>query len=124
MANVLTNLGEIPIFCLPSALGNKTKVFKLSHDGSSGPETILTPATGNSIALCGMLYQEATAHNLTLYSGANIHVTLERVANDGLYLPLGKPAFATIAGEALRIDASAAISSMLLYVVEFSATSI
>lgn len=71
------------------------------------------------VAVMGMKYAEASAHNLIWKSGSNTLVTEEKPANTIVDARIGRPLFICNKGESLILQCgTAAISSMLMYILE------
>lgn len=119
MANTATAKTALPI----QVCGVNVVPYVVSIDTVDTDLTVRTAANDKAmVAVVGIMFSEGTAANLGLKSDSgNTYVTLELAANQGLYLPLsGDVCFATQPGEDLIIRSSAAISSMLLYVIDTS----
>ena len=124
MANTATTLTAIPMAMSSGRMGfSKVTPVVCTFDTTGADLTVFTPTLStNYAAIIGMIYEEASAHTLILKSGTTTYVTLERTSYDGVGLPLGTGGFFIIGaiGEALKIQCgTAAVSSMLLYCVEF-----
>jgi hypothetical protein len=124
MANVATALPAIPV-ALNSNYGGYSKVTPVvcTFDTTASDLTIYTPTATNYAAIVGIVYEDASAHSLVFTSGSTVLVTLERTTFEGLSLPIGMsgPLIVGKFGEALKIQCvTAAVSSMLVYVAEFS----
>lgn len=93
--------------------------YVCSFDTTASDLTIVTPASGKMAAVVGMFMSEANAVNVTFKSGSTTLWVPEFAANQAVYDKLGNGASViTQPGEALVIQVSAAVSSMLLYVVQ------
>lgn len=124
MANVATTLSAIPMAMSSGKQGfSQVTPVVCTFDTLNTDLTIFTPALAtNYAAIIAMLYEEASAHTLTLTSGSTQYVTLERTTFDGIGLPLGTEGFIIVGGlgQALKIQCgTAVISSMLVYCCEF-----
>lgn len=81
--------------------------------------TVQTPLATNRIFLVGLNFSETSAVNLQLISNNTTIHTLELGANQGTWDKVGNGfIFATKTGEALKLQASADISSILIYTIE------
>lgn len=102
--------------------GNLTVVpYVVSFDTGGQDLTIRTPATGKMIFLVGMFMSETDATNITFKSGSTTLVVPEIAANQGILVPIKNHVIlATQPSEALKMQVSVAVSSILLYVVEGS----
>lgn len=93
--------------------------YVVAFDTTSSDLTIRTPSSGNMVCIVGMQMSETNAANLIFTSGSTQLLTLELAANQGVYDPIDEGAsFCTQPSEALKIQTSAAITNMLLYVIE------
>lgn len=124
MANVATSLTAIPMAMSTGRQGfSQVTPVVCTFDTTGSDLTIFTPAlTTNYGAIIGLVYQEASAHTLTIKSGATTYVTFERTTFDGMYEPVGQGGFLIIGGkgEALKLNCgTAAISTLLAYCCEF-----
>lgn len=124
MANTATTLTAIPMAMASGQQGfSQVTPVVCTFDTVDSDLTVFTPAlTTHYAAIVGMLYEEASAHTLTIKSDTTTLVTLERSAYEGVGLPLGTSGFIVVGalGKALKIRCgTAAVSSMLLYCVEF-----
>lgn len=124
MANVATALDPIPMAMSTGQQGfSQVTPVICTFDTTASALTIFTPTlTTNYPALIGLVYQDASAHTLTITSGSTAYVTLERTTYDGAALPLGTSGFIVIGqpGEALKLTCgTAAISTLLAYCCEF-----
>ena len=124
MANVATTLTAIPMAMSTGRQGfSKVTPVVCTFDTTGEDLTVFTPALAtNYAAIIGMVYQESSAHSLTITSGTTVYVTLESTTFSGVGLPIGTGGFFVIGGkgEALKIQCGTnAISSMLIYCVEF-----
>jgi len=123
MANVAT--ARTPVgMAMSSGLQGFSQVTPVvcTFDTLSSALTIYTPAAGNHAAIIGLVYQEASAHSLTITAGSTALVTLERPASAQIIHPVGTTGFIAIGakGEALALTCTTAvISTLLAYVVEF-----
>jgi hypothetical protein len=83
--------------------------------------TIVTPATGKMACVVGAFGAETSATNVTFKSGTTTQVIPELATNQGFLLPIANHALVcSQPGEALKIAASVAISSLILYIVQAS----
>ena len=81
--------------------------------------TILTPDAANRVFVVGLIFGETSATNLQFKSGSSAIFTLELAANQAVYDKVGDGfMFATKAGEALKLESSAVLSSVMISVVE------
>lgn len=124
MANVATALSPVPMAMSTGRMGfSQITPVVCTFDTTGSDLTIFTPAlTTNYGAIIGMVYEEASAHTLTIKSGSTTLVTFERTTFDGMYLPVGQNGFLALGnkGEALKLNCgTAAVSSMLVYCCEF-----
>lgn len=124
MANVATARTAIPMAMSTGKQGfSRVTPVVCTFDTTSSDLTIYTPSIAtNYAAIIGLVYQEALAHSLAITAGSTVLVTLERPANDSIVQTVGTGGFLVIGGvgEALKLRCeTAAISSLLVYVVEF-----
>lgn len=81
--------------------------------------TVYTPAAGNCVFLVGQYFAETSPSNLTYKSGSTTIVTPEFAASQGVMNAIGGGVIlATKAGQALVVNASVAISSVVFHVIE------
>ena len=119
MANTATVQTALPI--LVKGVGVNAIPYVIAIDTTGADLTIKTPGGGGMVVVVGLMFSEGTAGNLIFKTGSTTLVTLELAANQGLFLPLGNQVYmATQPGEALKIQSSMAITSMLMYVAETS----
>ncbi len=123
MANVATARTAVPV-ALKEGFGYaKVTPVICSFDTTGSDLTVFTPTVStNYAAIVGMVYQEASAHSLTITAGSTALVTLEVPASGGLVKSslCDGPLIVGGQGEALKIQCgTAAVSSMLLYCAEF-----
>jgi hypothetical protein len=124
MANVATTLTAIPM-AMSTGLQGFSKITPVvcTFDTTGADLTIFTPELStNYAAIVGLVYEEASAHSLTVKSGSTTYVTLERTTFDGAALSVGTSGFIIIGGrgEALKLNCGTApISSLLAYCCEF-----
>lgn len=100
---------------------NQVIPYVISLDTTGADLTIRTPATGNMVGIVGLAYREASAHNLTIKTGSTTLLVAEFAATDaGTFIPIGSGGLlaVTAKSEALVIQTSVIITSMLMYVVE------
>lgn len=118
MANAATAQTALPI----NVFGVNVVPYVISIDTVDTDLTIRTPANTNAIAaVVGLMFSEGTAATVTFKTGNTTLSGLELAANQGLYLPVAKQVYiATQPGEALKVRSSAAITNMLMFVVETS----
>jgi hypothetical protein len=84
-------------------------------------ESIHQSSAGHYTAIVSMQFVEGTATDLSFISGSNTAFTMELPANSGISKDLSKEAmFITDEGEALKLNASTGVSSILIGVMEFS----
>lgn len=121
MANSATALTKVPIGLKNSGYGGGTTPVLVVIDTTGADLTVFTPASGNRWALVGWVYGEATAHNLTVKSGSTSMLVCEFPANTVVREKIqnGIILSGLAAGDALVIQSSAAISSMLMYLTEY-----
>ena len=124
MANAATARTAIPMAMSTGRQGfSQVTPVVCTFDTLDSDLTVYTPALNtNYAAIIGMLYEESSAHTLTIKAGSTTLVTLERTTYDGSGFPLGTGGFFVVGGlgEALKLSCgTAAISSMLLYCCEF-----
>jgi hypothetical protein len=116
MSNAATALTALPV-----KLYGSTKVTPIvcTFDTISTDLTVYTPGSGKFAAIVGWQYAEATAHNLTVTSGTTALATFEIPASSGRDDKIGQGVvICTNPGEALKIQVSAAVSYMVVYIVE------
>lgn len=93
--------------------------YVVSIDTTGNDLTIVTPTTGYMACVVGVYGSETSATNVTFKSGSTTLAVPELAANQGHLFGLGQGAlFCTQAGEALKIQASVAISNLLIHVVQ------
>ena len=81
--------------------------------------TIVTPSSDKMACIVGLGVSEGTATNVTFKSGSTTLFVPELAANQGMLKPIDKGILlCTQLGEALKIQASAAISNLLIHVVQ------
>lgn len=81
--------------------------------------TIFTPDSGKVACIVGMFMSETSATNITFKSGSTSYAVPELAANQGILFPVGQGILICgQPGEALKIQSSVAITSMLLYVTQ------
>ena len=115
-ANTATAGTAIPIRMYGAT---KATPVVVAIDTTAQDLTVYAATSGKALAIVGWEYAEATAHNLTIKSGSNTLVVLENPANTVRDNKLGEGVpFMTAVGEALVIQSSAAITSMVIYVAE------
>lgn len=121
MANTATQLTKVPFYIKGDQVQGVTPVV-VTIDTINTDLTIHTPDSSRFVALMGINYAESSAHNITWKSGSNTLSVWEVGAggNNGVYIPVYKPLLSTNRGESLIISSSANITTMLLYVVEYS----
>lgn len=124
MANVATAQSPLPIEYGHNGAGNSFIIPVIVTMDTTGADlTIYTPAATNFAAIVGIKYSEASAHSLIFKSGSTTLVTLEQAANTVVNHGVGQGIYlAGLAkGDALKINAgTAAVSSILFYVMEFN----
>ncbi len=117
MANTATAKSPLPI-----SIWGATFVtpVECTFDTTGTDLVVYTPTPGNMTAIVGILYSEATAHNISLTSGSDLECTLELSANGGMSQGIGRSlVYVTQPGQALKIQTSAAISGpMIIYIIE------
>lgn len=119
MANTATLLYTLPA---RAQKAGPIKVYSVSIDTTGADLTICTPASGNSVYIVGLAVSEATAANVTIKSGSTTLWVAELAANQGILLPVENGfLMATAKGQALVLQSSAAVSNLLLHVVEAAA---
>ena len=126
MANAKTAHAKIPTILRSGNPAGIIQPYTVSLD-TAADFTIHTPAAGNFVGVMGLLVAEATAGTLTFKSGSGptTLVGLELPANYNLIQRIDRPLIITAAaGDALIILGSAAVTSMLIYVMEFSRLSL
>ncbi len=124
MANVATALTPIPMAMSTGRQGfSQVTPVVCTFDTTGADLTIFTPTIATHYgAIIALLYQESSAHSLTIKSGTTTYVTLERNTYEGAALPLGTGGFLIVGGqgEALKLNCgTAAISTLLAYCCEF-----
>jgi hypothetical protein len=122
MANAATVLNaSMPIGWENCQYAIKTSAIKLTFDTINTDLTIYTPSAENYVAITGLSIAEATAGNLTFTSGSTVINVLELPANYALIHKLGEGVLLTTiaAGDALKIQTSALLTTALIYVQEF-----
>lgn len=106
---------------LPIRVGGVAPVvpYTLTFDTVDTDLTVVTPSSNKMACVVGAFSSEGTASNVTFKSGTTSYVIPELAANQGILVPVSNHAmFCTQPGEALKISVSAAISYMLLYVIQ------
>ena len=117
-ANSVTTYNPLPINVARSV--NTIKPLSVSLD-TTDSLTLITPASGRMVCVVGLVISESTPLTLTFLSGNDILTRLEMGAYQGVLQPVGSGAsFCTQPGQALKVQSSAPISQMLLYVLEES----
>jgi len=116
MANTSTFLHSVVVG------GKLLDAYSVTIDTTGSDLTVFTPATGNHVFVHGVIFSEGTAANLTFKSGSTTLITPEMAANQGVWSSIERDVFhlSTAKGEALVLNSSAAISSMLVYVSQNS----
>ena len=116
-ANTATVQAALPIR-LPNGVG-PVYPYVVAIDTTGSDLTIRTPATGNMVCVVGWQFAETNAANITFKSGTTTNVVFELAANQGVLESIHRePLYCTQPSEALKVQSSAAISSLLFYVVE------
>jgi len=108
---------------LPIRIGGAGNVvpYVVAIDTTGNDLTIVTPAAGKMACVAGIYTSETSATNITWKSGSTTLAIPELAANQGQLMPLGSQVlFCTQPGEALVMQASVAISNMLIHVVQAS----
>lgn len=126
MANTKTALGKIPTILRSGNPIGVIQPYAVSLD-TAADFTLHTPASNNFIGVMGLVVADATACNLTFKSGSGptTLVGLELPANYNLIHRIDRPLIITAAaGDALIILGSAAVTSMIIYLMEFSRLSL
>ena len=120
MANTATAQTALPI--QTRGVGVNVTPYVIAIDTVDTDLTIITPANSSAMAVVvGLMFSESTAANITFKSGSTTLLKVELSGSQGLYLPLGDQVYlATQPGEALKIQSSAAITNMLMFVAETS----
>jgi len=92
--------------------------YVVSFDTTASDLTIVTPGSDKMACVVGMAMAETSATNVTFKSGTTSLLTLELAANQVFGAPIGAPIVCTQPGEALKMQVSVAVTSMLLYVLQ------
>ena len=121
MANTATSQSVVPIGYSHGGSGIGATPVTVVIDTTGADLTVFTPSSDKYWAILGISYVETDAHNLTIKSGSTTLVTYEMAANSGLVHPMGNGILLTgvARGDALVIQSSVAISSMVFYVQQF-----
>lgn len=121
MANSATADTALKIYVKGALLASPVIPVRVTMDTTSSDLTLYTPASTNYVGIVGATFSEITAAtNVTLKSGSTTLTTLELAAGTPFAIPLSKnPWIVSNLGEALKVNVSAVVSTMLLYVVEF-----
>lgn len=119
MANTATARTALPVKLYGAT---KVTIVKAVMDTADSDFTVYTLADATKFwALVGLQYAEATAHNLTIKSGANTLNTFEMAASSGRDDRIGNGIIAIgNVGENLVVQASAVISLAEYAVIEVS----
>lgn len=118
MANTATAQSALPI-----SVGDSNGVIPVvvSIDTTGQDLTILTPDSGKMALIVGMFMSEGTAANITFKSGSTTYAIPELASNQGILFPIGQGVLVCgQPGEALKIQSSAVVTSMLIYVAQAS----
>lgn len=92
--------------------------YNIAIDTTGQDLTIRTPQAGNSVCIVGMYMDETSATNLTFKSGSTTMVIPELPASTLIWGLSSITPLCTDEDAALKIQASVAITSILLQVVE------
>lgn len=106
---------------LPIRIGGASPVvpYTLTFDTVDTDLTVVTPSSNKMACVVGVFGSEGTASNVTFKSGTTAYVIPELAANQGMLVPVSNHAlFCTQPGEALKLSVSAAMSYLLLYVIQ------
>jgi hypothetical protein len=126
MANTKTALGKIPVILRSGNPSGIIQPYVVTLDTAADFD-LHTPASNNFVAVMGLLVAEATAGTLTFKSGTapTTLVALEMAANYNLIHRIDRPLLLTAnPGEKLTILGSAAVTSMIIYLMECSRLSL
>lgn len=108
---------------LPIRVGGSGPVtpYVIVIDTADTDLTIITPSADKMACIVGALESETSATNLTFKVGTTAVAVPELAANQGILVPISNHAMICGGlGEALKTQASVAISKMLLYVIQAS----
>lgn len=123
MANTATARSAVPVALKEGYGYAKVTPVVCTFDTTGSDLTVFTPTVStNYAAIVGLVYQEASAHSLTITAGSTVLVTLEVPASGGLVKSslCDGPLIVGGQGEALKIQCgTAAVSTMLVYCAEF-----
>lgn len=123
MANAATLIASIPAHFQNASYKGLIHAKAVVFDTAAADLEVYEPSTGAYGAILGLTYKEASAHSLLIKSGTTTLLTLEQAANSGIEWPLRikEPYVVGKKGEKLYLHCvTAAVSSILLYVAEFS----
>lgn len=116
-ANTATAQAALPI----RLGGNRGPVtpYVVSFDTTASDLTIVTPDSDKMACIVGIAMSETSATNITVKSGSTTQVVYELAANQGFGEGIGNHAvICTQPGEALKMQVSVAVTSMLVYVIQ------
>lgn len=92
----------------------------VTYDTPSGDLVIKDPAADEYVAIVGVSYVEADAHNVTFKSGSDVLTTYQMATNSGLGYSVGKGIhLSTAEGEDLIINSDVAITPFTVYIVVY-----
>jgi hypothetical protein len=114
MANTSTLLGTLPI----KLYGNTAVyMYSVAIDTINTDLTIRTAAAGKMQAIVGMIHDETSNHTMLIKSNTTIIGRFEKAGSYQFTIGGGIVA-CSVTGQAIVIQASAAIDSILIYIVE------
>jgi hypothetical protein len=123
MANTATLIASIPAHFQNASYKGLIQAKAVVFDTADSDLEVYEPSTGAYGAILGLTYKEASAHTLTFKSASTTLLALEQAANSGVEWPLRikEPYVVGKKGEKLYLRCTTAVvSSILLYVAEFS----
>ena len=114
MANSATLYSTLPINCYGAT---SVYLYLISIDTINTDLTIRTPAAGKMVAVVGFMQDESNAHTMLFKSADTTIIRMEKAGDH--HLPIGGGiVFAGARGEALKIQSTAAIDLITMYVIE------
>lgn len=118
-ANSATNQSVLPITFAKAENQTVVTPVVVTFDTTGSDLTVYTPASGNMACLVGASFSDSTAANLTIKDGSTSLVVWELAAYQGLLERLdGGVVLCGTNSNAIKMQVSAVISTMVLYFIE------